>query len=218
MTPGRVHLWWLAADSAEAEALLACADSVLSDDERARRDAVPFADGRRELALSRTLLRTRLAGYTGVAPTAFRFGCGAHGRPAIDEPAAWRALRFSVSHTEGALACALVWGAEIGVDVEQVGDPPSAVAETFFAPQEVADLDGCPPEVRRRRFFELWTLKEAYTKARGTGLSTFRSAVFSIGPGGVRCSADGWRFALCRPTPDHQLAIAVGTTETGGFA
>jgi 4'-phosphopantetheinyl transferase len=62
---------------------------------------------------------------------------------------------------------------EVGIDVEVVDDsvPIDSVMRSFFAPGEIAALEGLPESVRRARFFGCWTRKEAYIKARGRGLS-----------------------------------------------
>ena len=156
-------------------------------------------------------------------PEGWRFRIGAHGRPEIaDGPAA---LRFNLSHTTGLVACAVAHGGnvDIGVDVEHLyprgwGDEACLeIAAAHFAPAEVAALAAAPPAARRGLFFELWTLKEAYAKARGFGLA-LPLASYSFEPRSsevrVRCAPevdgdpDGWRFEHLRPTPLHALAVA----------
>lgn len=65
------------------------------------------------------------------------------------------------------------------------------------------------------RFLELWTLKEAYLKARGTGLSYPLNAFgFAIdGCGAIQFSPPPddrieWQFALSAPTERHRVAVA----------
>jgi 4'-phosphopantetheinyl transferase len=113
-------------------------------------------------------------------------------------------------------------GTEVGVDVEVVAprNVPVEVAERFFSAAEVAHLRACADGVRDVRFTELWTLKEAYIKAVGTGLShpldTF--SVLPDGPAGLRFEAPAgvdaasWQFALLAPSARHRLAVAVHRT------
>ena len=128
-------------------------------------------------------------------------------------------LSFNLSHTHGLVACAITSGSDVGVDVESIGrDVTDGVAERFFSERENADLRQCATAaLRARRFIELWTLKEAYVKAIGKGLShSLNSIVFDpsdresirfLPPSDVE--ENSWRFALCAPTDAHCLAVAV---------
>ena len=81
-------------------------------------------------------------------------------------------LRFNLSHTDGLIACAVTIGREVGVDVEHIQRRLTHdVAGRFFAPREVDDLKALPEDEQQRVFFDYWTLKEAYIKARGFGLA-----------------------------------------------
>src|SRR4029078_6585429 len=62
---------------------------------------------------------------------------------------------------------------DVGVDVEDRTRKGETVqiADRFFSPVEVAALRALPEERQRERFFDYWTLKEAYIKARGMGLA-----------------------------------------------
>jgi 4'-phosphopantetheinyl transferase len=120
------------------------------------------------------------------------------------------------------VACAVIRELDIGVDVESAARRlrHRDLAERFFGESELEALQALPPEGSRRRFFELWTLKEAYLKARGLGISVpLRSLQFrlsdsdppliSFDPARVRDDAASWQFALHRPTETHTLAVAI---------
>ena len=93
-----------------------------------------------------------------------------------------------------------------------------AIAERFFAPTEVQALRAVPTAEQHDRFFDYWTLKEAYIKARGMGLAIpLGSFAFSLGPGGaVSIAIDpsqnddptSWQFMLL--PWNRQLMIRAG--------
>ena len=153
---------------------------------------------------------TVLSRYQDVAPGDWTFVADSHGRPEValrHAPAA--GLSFNVSHTPGLVVLGVGCGRPLGVDTEHVRSrqAPLGVAERFFAAAEAAALRALPEADRSRRFFEYWTLKEAYAKARSLGLSLpLRDfAVQFIGDRAVALSVDGevagaaspwqlWRF------------------------
>ena len=95
------------------------------------------------------------------------------GKPTIAHPKDIAPLSFNLSHTERLIVCLVALDREVGVDAEDTerAGETVEVADRFFSPTEVAALRALPAQSRRRRFFQYWTLKEAYIKARGMGLS-----------------------------------------------
>jgi len=153
--------------------------NILSRQEIDSCSAYHREEDRRRALVSRALLRETLSRYAPVRPEAWAFAPGAHGKPAISNPAGLR-LRFNLSHTGKLVACALTLDDEIGVDLEDTTREldPFEIAERVFSREEIAAFRALAPESQRRRFFESWTLKEAYLKARGLG--------FELGePGGA---------------------------------
>ena len=145
----------------------------------------------------------------------------AHGRPELDVPGGGRPpIGFNVSHTKGLVACAIAGTREVGVDVECVDRTLTHdIADRFFAPREVADLRALPDGEQARAFFDYWTLKEAYIKARGMGLALpLAHFAFSLGSGRAPAIAfdpeiddapDTWQFVQAWPTAVHRLAVAI---------
>ena len=96
-------------------------------------------------------------------------------------------------------------GRTLGVDTESVvaRDADIDGLDRYFAPEESAALLALPPRERRRRFFELWTLKESYIKARGMGLAIALDAFrFELGGERQRRSTCGPGSATRRNTGD----------------
>ena len=146
---------------------------LLSDAERHQEKRFYFADDRKRYLVTRAMVRTVLSRYTAVAPADWEFSVGAYGRPGIanrhDEAVG---LCFNVSHTYGLIALGVSRHRALGVDVENllVRQVPIGIADRFFSPTEVAELASVPHEQHQDRFFEYWTFKESYIKARGMGL------------------------------------------------
>jgi 4'-phosphopantetheinyl transferase len=118
-------------------------------------------------------VRVLLAGYVGIPAASLTFRIGPHGKPALDGSAACAGLEFNLSHSGDLALCAVTRARAVGVDVEAIRPDfaTSEVARRFFAPAEVAALEALPPGERVAGFFACWTRKEAYIKARGTGIA-----------------------------------------------
>src|SRR5262249_22449671 len=77
------------------------------------------------------------------------------------------------SHSDEFALLGLTFEGEIGVDIERVHalEEIKEIAGRFFSPAEAAALMSLPPDQQIEAFFNCWTLKEAFLKARGEGLS-----------------------------------------------
>jgi 4'-phosphopantetheinyl transferase len=225
-------IWYRWTDSCDPAGLRAMRD-ILSDEERARADRFKFDVDRRDFVAAHALLRTALSRYAGAPPAQFRFEINAYGKPSLPPTSdGWQAWKFSVSHTDGLVACAIARNqtaigsdTEVGIDVERVrpGINHRAIASRHFAPAERQWLDACADEDAAFRFLELWTLKEASLKAVGTGLALpLDSLPFAFDPAsGLRFVGEGdageWRFRLAAPSTVTRLAVAIRSRATGGL-
>jgi 4'-phosphopantetheinyl transferase len=219
--PSTVHLWYTQSDDLTAPAALDAYLGLLSPDERTRHARFLNERARHEYLITRALCRTVLSRYAAVAPADWRFRANQWGRPEIDCPSPEYAdLHFNLSNTRGLVVCAVAQGGEIGVDVELIDRAGSLleIADRFMAPVEARDIAALPPDAQALRFFTYWTLKEAYIKARGMGLSipldkfwflldTDSPARLVLAPD-MDDTAAGWTFAQLQPTARHLLAIA----------
>jgi 4'-phosphopantetheinyl transferase len=155
-----------------------------------------------------------------VEPAAWRFVPAPGGRPRLDAAAGLPGLSFSLTHTRGLAACAVAPGhLQVGLDAEHLDRPTPGeeIARAYFAPVEVAALLALPPAERAEAFFALWTAKEAYLKAIGTGLALplDRFAVTLDEPPAIAFAAPPeddpawWSLRRHAPRPGHRLALAV---------
>lgn len=145
---------------------------VLSADERSRAERFAFSRDRDHFVVARGTLRHLLGAYVAVEPAKLHFQYGPEGKPTLVQPASSDPIHFNLSHA-GDVALYAVARQPVGVDVECVRTNLSyeEIAERFFSPAERAALRGAAADRRRDVFFSCWTLKEAYIKGLGGGLS-----------------------------------------------
>ncbi len=179
--PGEVHVWRVKTDrdaDFPADPL-----SLLSKDEAERAGRFHFEKDRRRFARCRVTLRQIAGAYIKKDPQEVEFSYQEKGKPELilspDSPA----LHFNLSHSGEIALLAFDLAYPLGIDLEAVQERTDieSIAERYFSPAELVDLPVELPH-RRQAFFTLWTLKEAYLKARGSGLSYPLNA-FKIGRG-----------------------------------
>ena len=163
---GAVHVWTIPLDRVPEAALAA-----LSPEEVERASRLRFAAHRARWLASRAALRVILGRYLGEEPARVRLGATPEGKPVLIEPP--RSLELSLSRSDGWALVAVAAGVRIGVDLERVDTRhvDAELLDAVLTTDERAELDCYPASVRVRRFYELWTLKEAWAKAEGTGLT-----------------------------------------------
>ncbi len=167
-----VHIWRVSLD--QPRPTIQKLQQLLSDDERARGERFHFESDRQHFVVARGSLRTLLARYLETAPADIQFTYAAQGKPGLPTPfSRGQPLHFNLAHSGSFALYAFTDVGEIGVDLEQIrpeltGDD---IARRFFSESEVARLTRLPAEVRHEAFFNCWTRKEAFIKAKGIGLS-----------------------------------------------
>ena len=216
LTAGDVHVRYRRTDLLD-EAALSSAIALLSEEEHARFDRIRTQPDRDEYAIAHALLRSTLSALGDRPPASWRFATGPYGKPALADSAP--PLSFNLSHARGLVACAVAARADVGLDIESIRRATNwrGIASRYFSSAELAEIDRAEPERQAVRFFELWTLKEAFVKALGVGLSqplsamTFSAerpdAITFAPPSDVAAAV--WQFGLYAPTPAHRLAVAV---------
>jgi len=199
---------------------------VLDDAERAQLARLRLGDDRARYHAAHAALRLVLGALLDADPRALRFGRprvpgsgGRRGRPvlvgalgdarapaptsgapALDGPA----VEFSLSHGGGMVAIAVARrGVPVGVDVEPV-DPAALAVVPRLHPRERRHVEQTPLDDRPAAFTRLWTRKEAYLKAVGTGL---RGA---LDADDLTVDPPGWTV-VDRAVPGHTAALAAPT-------
>ncbi|MHB8383168.1 MAG: 4'-phosphopantetheinyl transferase family protein [Candidatus Binataceae bacterium] len=148
-------------------------ETLLSKDERERAARFHFVRDRRRFTVARAILRLIIGTYLRMRPATVRFSYGPNGKPRIEDACGGESLSFNLAHTGETVLYAFCRNHELGVDVEQIDRRVEfrQIARQFFAPEEIKSIEMLPRDQQGRRFFEIWTRKEAYLKALGAGLS-----------------------------------------------
>lgn len=169
------------------------------------------------------LARLALSECCRVRPQDWKFARDGRGKPFIFAPLEYRGISISISHTDGLVACLISEHALAAVDVERVTpwEDLSFIAPTILSAEEQHSIETLEGDAWVRRFFEYWTLKEAYAKALGVGLAfDFSSVSFDFGPGcdvaarftdGVGEVASDWLFRRLALGPDWAGSVAAKT-------
>jgi 4'-phosphopantetheinyl transferase len=146
-------------------------------------------------------MREILARYLGDDAAKLGFVVVGNGKPKLASCFDASSIEFNLSHSHERALLAVTRRREVGVDIEFVKPDFSfnEVAEHFFTAREVAAMRSLPADLQRQAFYKCWTSKEAFLKAKGTGLSGELDEVEIALDGGERVRIDayvpGWSLA-----------------------
>lgn len=168
ISTSEVHVW--KADLGVDAALEAEFWDTLSEEEKKRADRFRFPIHRAYFIAGRGILRQLLGQYLGVPAVSLQFDYGSQGKPfLVDFPN----FKFNISHSKHHILLAFSKKNTIGVDVEVI-DPTiefDVIAPRFFSKNEATTLLNLPLAQQPTVFYNCWTRKEAFIKAKGGGLS-----------------------------------------------
>ena len=215
----RVHIWRANLDLPPAK--IANLSNLLSTDEVNRANKFRFVKHKQRFIAARGILRELLGNYLDIDPKSLVFQYSDRGKPLLTNSSEADILQFNISHSHNYGLYGFAIDDLIGVDIEHLREMPDAVkiAKRFFAPVEYEFIASLDSEQQQQVFFRLWTAKEAYLKAVGTGLTGSLAGVtialdrfYNIDlmtVEGNNLLADSWSIYSCIPTTDYVAAIAV---------
>jgi 4'-phosphopantetheinyl transferase len=208
-----VHVWSVAVS--DAAVCAECCGNLLSADERDRAARFKFSTDRQRYVVAHAALRSILARYLNVKAMALQFSSGPQGKPKLAPPLNGSKLEFNLAHSNEVALVAVAQEIEVGVDVEYVRQefPFVEIAHRFFSSREVAALGALPSQFQRRAFYQCWTSKEAFLKAKGTGLSgkldEVDIALTSEGVVRLRSTLPDWTLTELEVADDYAGALVV---------
>ena len=192
---------------------------TLSPDELVRTNRFHFERHRNHFIVARGTLRTLLGHYLNTSPAQLHFRYNAYGKPSLESP--HTPLHFNISHSHEIALFAFAQHRELGVDVEYMDKDIdyNELAQHTFSRYEAAIVTALSSDAKRQGFFNCWTRKEAYIKARGMGVSLdLTSFDVSLKPGDAAAllhnredamEVTRWRFEALHVGDGYAGAIAV---------
>lgn len=126
-----------------------------------------FIEGIQRKILGDALMRMAIWQNYGVEPGKLKIAVATAGKPYLQSHPD---IHFNISHS-GHWVVVAVSEAEVGIDVERIKKVNLGIAERFYSEKEKQQLFSLPPATQTEFFFDLWTLKESFLKAIGTGLT-----------------------------------------------
>lgn len=176
LDPNHIDLWTVDADNFKLRDLLMLSGSWLSSAEEARLNRFRLERSKHEFLVGRYMLRSVLSLYARFSPQDWVFDYNEYGKPSISKAQQNEMempLYFNLSHSRGKLIMAVSRYEQVGVDIEYGLKPRriEKIANRYFSASEVEGLEGLPDHAKQTRFYDLWSLKEAYIKACGLGLA-----------------------------------------------
>lgn len=171
INPMDVHVWCASLENPEPT--YTQLSHVLSANERERAKQFRFPHLQRRFITARAILRVLLGAYLSVPAYSLEFQYTAYGKPFLETTDNILPIHFNLSHSENLAIYALSSLHPVGVDIEhfRADIDIGAVAKQFFSSVEQSELHESRPSAHAKVFFQYWTRKEAYLKARGLSLA-----------------------------------------------
>jgi 4'-phosphopantetheinyl transferase len=178
-----LHVWSASLDKTPDR--VAALEPILSPDERDRAMRFHFEPDRNRFIVGRGTLRKIIGSYVNVDPAQLHFSYSKKGKPELTGLAPAQTLQFNLAHSNQLMLVALTRIGIVGIDVEWMPRTVDieSVAHQFFDDCEYEALMAQPDDRRSLAFFNLWTRKEAYLKATGSGLGDLNRITVSFLPG-----------------------------------
>lgn len=218
-----VHLWCVFDEEITSSLLLSQYQSLLSREEQDKYRSFYFDRHRHQYLVTRALVRTVLSAYMpNIRPKEWRFNKNKYGKPNVMNAALKFPVEFNISHCDKLIVLVVTNGVAVGVDVEcMLRDRKKLdIAYNYFSSEEIKALKSLKIDKQYGRFYDLWTLKEAYIKARGTGLSVLldkfifefldnKKVTIAFDGEAIDDEPNFWRFWQIRPNNTHKISIAL---------
>lgn len=202
ITSDNYKLGILNTDSLDEKSLETAFEAMSDERKKETLDLKPENKRSQKIAAD-MLCRQMIAEAEGIDPAGIIIKKSKDGKPYTENSA----YKFSISHCGNLVVCAVSKN-EIGVDIEKIRNVRLKIAEKFACENEIAYIGE-----KLERFFEVWTLKEAFFKCKGTGLGAdIKSVSFDIKDNTISCSENGYKLFFENVTDGCICSVCISDT------
>lgn len=168
---GEIHLWSSLLD--QTDDIINHFWAILSKEEKDRISKYKFKFLRDRHTVSKGLLKSFISNYLNIETEEISFVQNEFGKPSLQPELNEIGLQFNVSHSEHLGMFAFTKAHELGIDVESIQETSNLheIIDMCFSDFEKEWFYKSEPGLQKELFYNVWTGKEAFIKAIGTGLS-----------------------------------------------
>lgn len=172
-----VHLWLVDEEEVTRAADLTHYPSLLSEDENSKWLSLRSQRKKQQFLIARATLRTLLSRYIKtLKPEDLNIVISPSGKPML-EMEIRNGIQFNISHSQGKTLIGVTRNKLIGVDIEYMNPHRKwrEIANDYFHEKEWPHSPGVCENTDgldlMSKFYKIWTLKEAFVKAEGSGMA-----------------------------------------------
>lgn len=115
-------------------------------------------------------------------------------------------LYFNISHSKDWVVCVLD-DEEVGIDIEKITECKIGIAKRFFCDEEYSFIMSKDYNEYNDAFVEIWTLKESYLKAIGTGLCKSLNSFCVVEKNKIKLISSNYSFKQFSDIKDYKLTV-----------
>lgn len=154
--------------------------NLLSDERKEKVDRYVIESRKKSTVVGEMLVKKGIEETVGIDPSLIEIATDEKGKPYAKNIN----IHFNISHSHDLVVC-VISDENIGIDIEKIRPVNLSLAKTVCTENELTYLFGkkptdedytlCENEKILKRFFNIWTTKEAYFKCTGTGITNLKS-------------------------------------------
>lgn len=159
--------------------------SLMSQEKKNRVNNYKDSDDKKRTVAGEMIARKLISEHCTIAPESIVFSIGPYGKPQVKNAN----INFNISHSDELVICCVSTN-QIGIDIEKIKPLNINILNKVCTCEDIEyiydeKVTNCKFPLSReelKRFYEIWTAKEAYFKCIGTGIKNLKNITISMLP------------------------------------